>query len=107
MLSSQIRCVVGIDVAKTSHVVCALQAPIGTQLHRPSRIAASAEGYRQLVNWLHTWGEPAAILIGLEATGVLWEPLYEAVTAAGYQVLVLNPRQTACLRRQPGHACQD
>jgi transposase len=35
------------------------------------------------------------VLIGLEATGVLWEPLYEAVNQAGYSVLVLNPRQTA------------
>ena len=35
------------------------------------------------------------MLIGLEATGVLWEPLYDALTQAGYSVLVLNPRQTA------------
>jgi transposase len=45
--------------------------------------------------WLEQWGTPAEVLIGLEATGVLWEPLYEAVTHAGYTVLVLNPRQTS------------
>ena len=95
MLSSQIRCVVGIDVAKDAHVVCALQAPSGAMLQRATRIEASAQGYAHLCGWLSGWGEPEALLIGLEATGVLWEPLYEAVTRAGYSVLVLNPRQTS------------
>src|SRR5215472_729493 len=95
MGSSQIRCVLGIDVAKASHVVCALEAPSGAVRLRATRIEASAQGSVQLVEWLKTWGEPAALGIGREATGVLWEPLYEAVTQAGYSVLVLNPRQTA------------
>src|SRR5215469_11003510 len=95
MVPSQIRCVVGIDVAKASHVVCALEAPSGAVRQRALRIAASAEGYAQLVGWLKAWGDPELVLIGLEATGVLWEPLYEAVTQAGYTVLVLNPRQTS------------
>jgi transposase len=95
MVSAQIRCVVGIDVAKQVHVVCALEAPTGAPRQRAAKIAATAEGYAQLVEWLKHWGEPAALLIGLEATGVLWEPLYEAVTQAGYSMLVLNPRQTS------------
>ena len=95
MVSAQIRCVVGIDVAKASHVVCALEAPTGAPRQRAAKIAATAEGYAQLVEWLQQWGEPAELRIGLEATGVLWEPLYEAVTQAGYSVLVLNPRQTS------------
>lgn len=95
MLSPEIRCVVGIDIAKTAHVVCALDAPDGRVRQRPRRIAATAEGHAQLLAWLGGWGTPAAILIGLEATGPLWEPLHDALTAAGYTVLVLNPRQTA------------
>lgn len=95
MVPSQIRCVVGIDVAKASHVVCALEAPSGAVRQRTQRIEASAEGYAQLVGALKQWGDPETLLIGLEATGVLWEPLYEAVTQAGYTVLVLNPRQTS------------
>jgi transposase len=95
MLSSQIRCVVGIDVAKDAHVVCALEASTGAVRQRATRIEASAQGYAQLCGWLKEWGEPDALLIGLEATGVLWEPLYEAVTHAGYTILVLNPRQTS------------
>lgn len=95
MLSSQIRCVVGIDVAKASHVVCALEVPGGAMRQRATRIQATTEGYAHLCQWLRGWGEPETLLVGLEATGVLWEPLYEAVTQAGYSVLVLNPRQTA------------
>jgi transposase len=95
MVPSQIRYVVGIDVAKQFHVVCALEAPSGTLRQRATRIEATREGYDQLVQWLKRWGEPEALLIGLEATGVLWEPLYEVVTQAGYTILVLNPRQTA------------
>lgn len=95
MVAAPIRCVVGIDVAKDVHVICALEAPSGTLRQRATRIEASAQGYAQLIQWLKTWGEPGALLIGLEATGVLWEPLYDAVTQAGYPILVLNPRQTA------------
>jgi transposase len=95
MAPSQIRYVVSIDVAKEANVVCALEAPSGTVRKPALRIAATAEGYAQLRHWLEQWGTPAELLIGLEATGVLWEPLYEAVTQAGYTVLVLNPRQTA------------
>ncbi len=95
MVSAQIRCVVGIDVAKAAHVICALSAPSGAVRQRATRIEATTEGYCHLVEWLRGWGEPEALLIGLEATGMLWEPLYEAVTQAGYTVLVLNPRQTA------------
>ena len=95
MMAAPIRCVVGIDVAKDAHVVCALGSPGGAVRQRATRIEASAQGYAQLVEWLKTWGEPDTLLIGLEATGVLWEPLYEAVTQAGYSILVLNPRQTA------------
>jgi transposase len=95
MLAPEIRCVVGIDVAKQFHVVCALEAPTGTLRQRATRIAATAEGYAQLCAWLRTWGEKASLLIGMEATGTLWEPLHDTLLQAGYQVLVLNPRQTS------------
>jgi transposase len=71
MMSAQIRCVVGIDVAKDAHVVCALEAPSGVVRQRATRIAAAREGYAQLVQWLQTWGKSDTLLIGLEATGVL------------------------------------
>jgi transposase len=98
MTPAEIRCVVGIAVAKQAHVGCALAAPHGVLRHKPSQIEATREGYALVLAWLATWrasAQPEAVLIGLEATGVLWEPLYDALIQAGYSVLVLNPRQTA------------
>ncbi len=95
MVSPEVHCIVGIDVAKHAHVVCALEAPSGTLRQKPFTIEASAPGYAALCERLASWGECTSILVGLEATGPLWEPLYEALTGAGYQVLLLNPRQTA------------
>jgi Transposase len=114
MLAPEIRCVVGIDVAKHFHVVCALDAPSGSLRQRAAKIAATAEGYAPLCRWLRTWGEPAALLIGMEATGTLWEPLHDTLTRAGYTVLVLNPRQTSAWAASLGlrardrwHGCPD
>jgi transposase len=95
MLSPETRCVVGIDVAKAAHVVCALEAPSGALRLKSTAIAATAAGHAQLLAWLGTWGEPATLLIGLESTGSLWEPLYDALSQAGYTVALLNPHQTA------------
>lgn len=95
MLEAQVRYVVGIDAAKHSHVACALDARSGAIHQRPLTIAATAEGYAALCTLLRSWAAPEAIVVGVEATGCLWEPLYEALIAAGFTVLVLNPRQTA------------
>jgi transposase len=95
MLPAEIRCVVGIDVAKSAHVICALEAPSGTVRLKSTPIPAAAEGHTRLLAWLREWDEPAALLIGLESTGSLWEPLYDALSRAGYTVLLLNPHQTA------------
>jgi transposase len=95
MLDPQMQCVVGIDVAKRSHVVGAVEAATGKVRQRPKQLEATRAGYAELREWLAVWGAPETLLIGVEATGTLWEPLYDAVTQAGYQVVVLNPRQTA------------
>ncbi len=83
MVEEGIRCVVGIDVANRSHLVCALDAATAKPRQRPQSIAANADGYAQLRTWLTPWGTPQALLIGLEATGCLWEPLYDTLTRAG------------------------
>jgi transposase len=96
--AGETRYVVGIDVAKQTHVVCALEAPGGAIWLKPSQIAASAAGYARLHEWLQNWAGPQgpeAMLIGMEATGTLWEPLYDTLAHAGYQVQLLNPRPTA------------
>src|SRR5258706_9811421 len=95
MLSPKIGCVVGIDVAKSTHVVCALEAPSGALRRQSTAIPATAAGHAQLLDWLSGWGEPASLLIGREATGSRWEPLYDALTQAGHAVVLLTPHQTA------------
>ena len=95
MLPAEVRCVVGVDVAKRSHVVCAVEVASGTVRQKALKIPATAEGYTHLQAQLAQWGAPHQVLVGVEATGCLWEPLYDALTRAGYQVVVLNPRQTA------------
>ena len=95
MVDARICTVVGIDVAKRRHVLCALDAPTGAVRQRPKTIEATADGYQEVCRWLAGWGEPETLLIGLEATGCLWEPLYDALTQASYEVVILNPRQTA------------
>src|SRR5262245_37276816 len=102
MLAPEIHSVVGIDVAKQAHVVCALEAPSGAIRYKPSRIEATAEGYAQLRSWLETWGSPGQTVIGLEATGPLWEPLYDTLTQAGYTVLVRESAPDGLVGRQPG-----
>lgn len=104
MLAEAIRCVVGIDVAKAAHVVCVLAAPSGIALCKGTPIAANSVGPAQLCTWLHDWagGDPTQVLIGLESTGSLWEPLDNALTQAGYMVLVLTPHQTAAWATRRG-----
>jgi transposase len=87
--------VVGIDVAKHAHVCCVLEVATAKVCVRAHTIRASTDGYGELVQLLGRFGAPATMLVGLEATGCLWEPLYAALEQAGYPVLVLNPRQTA------------
>jgi transposase len=96
-LAAAIGCVVGSDVAKASQVVCALAAPAGAVLRKSTPMPASTAGYAQVGDWLPGWsrGDPASVLMGLESTGSLWEPLDEALPQAGDTVLVLNPHQTA------------
>ncbi|HZW32526.1 MAG TPA: transposase [Isosphaeraceae bacterium] len=95
MLDPQATSVVDIDVAKSGPAVCALDGPLGTVHQRPKSIAATIEGYAELGRWLATGGGPEAVLVGIAATGSLWEPIHDALTCAGYPVLVLTPRQTS------------
>jgi len=69
MLAPEIRYVVGIDVAKRTHTVCALDAQTGKVQLRPRTIEATATGYAEVCTLLQTWGDPQTILVGLEATG--------------------------------------
>jgi len=85
---------VGIDVALREHRIAVLDRD-GEAVGQSFTIAASKDGVATLLRTLAARGAtPVQTLIGLEASGHLWENLEAALVGAGYRVLVLNPLQT-------------
>lgn len=85
---------VGIDVGLREHRVAVLDRD-GEAVGQRFTIAASKDGVATLLRTLAARDATAAqTLIGLEASGHLWEDLEAALVGAGYRVIVLNPLQT-------------
>jgi transposase len=85
---------VGIDVALREHRIAVLDRD-GEAVGPSFTVAATTDGVATLLRTLAARAAPAAqTLIGLEASGHLWENLEAALIGAGYRVLVLNPLQT-------------
>ena len=85
---------VGIDVALREHRIAVLDRD-GEAVGPSFTIAASHDGVATLLRTLAARAATAAqTVIGLEASGHLWENLEAALVGAGYRVLVLNPLQT-------------
>src|SRR5258707_931257 len=84
----------GLDVALHEHRVAVLDSD-GEAVGPSFTIAASTDGLARIVGTLAARAATAAqTLIGLEASGHLWENLEAALVGAGYRVIVLNPLQT-------------
>ena len=82
---------VGIDVARDSHRV-ALIGLDGERLGGSFTVAATRRGLAQLERTLRERGaRPAQTLVGLEASGHLWENLEAFLSQKGYRVRLLNP----------------
>jgi len=89
---------VGIDIAKRSHVACVMQED-NTLKVAPFAFGADEAGFGELVQTLEALKvAKEAILIGMEATGLLFENLYRHLRNLGYRVVLLNPYQTAKFR---------
>jgi transposase len=85
---------VGIDVGLREHRIAVLDRD-GEAVGPSFTIAASTDGVATLLRTLATRDATVAqTLIGLEASGHLWENLEAALVGAGYRVIVLNPLQT-------------
>jgi transposase len=88
------RHVVGIDIGQKFHAA----AGVTTAGHDFGRIIsfdntrAGVDRLEQLV--LKPLGEPSRILIGMEATGHYWMPLFFELQRRGYHAIVINPIQT-------------
>ena len=84
----------GIDIAKRKHVACVIDRD-NECVVRSQSFNNDAEGYQALLNRLKDVGPRRRILVGMEATGHYWYALRDFLVGQGYEVVVLNPIQTA------------
>ena len=88
----------GIDVGKYRHHATLLDED-GKRVFRNVTFRQSREGVDGLLARLAETGQsPAGIRIGMEATGHYWMVLFQELTEAGYDVVVINPIVTAARR---------
>jgi len=89
---------VGIDIAKRSHVACVMREDNSLEI-RPFEFASTKAGFRKLQMQLQSLAcDISDVLIGMEATGLLFDNLYRFLKKLGYRVVLLNPYQTAKFR---------
>lgn len=88
---------VGIDVAKNTHFAAAMN-DLGEVLLEPFPFENNAEGFCLFQKKLASF-DKAVLLIGLESTGIYSENLICFLFGAGYRLAVINPIQTATLRK--------
>ena len=88
---------VGIDVAKETHVAAAMDSD-GVVLLDPFAFQNDHEGFQLLKAKLETL-DKNDLLIGLESTAHYAENLIFFLHAQGYRLAVINPVQTAAMRK--------
>ena len=87
---------VGIDLGKRQHAVCFLDEA-GQAVARPLRMPHTGRGLRQLHAQLACLSGPHQVI--MEASGAHWMGLARKLRAAGLTVHIVNPLQTAGLRK--------
>jgi transposase len=92
----------GIDIAKNSHVIGATDDR-GKDAAKPMQFANSASGFDRCAAYLDGLAESKSdLLVGMEATGHYWLPLFCRLQDEGYAVVVINPVRTDAMRRFKG-----
>jgi transposase len=92
---------VGIDIAKSFHIVSIIDDNETKVINKPFRINNDLKGFDKLVTILDSVTlDKNDFLIGLEATGIYGENLLEFIKSKGYNVKLLNPFQTSRYREQ-------
>ena len=92
----------GIDIAKNSHVIGATDER-GKDAAKPMQFANSTAGFDRCAAYLDGLAESKAdLLVGMEATGHYWLPLFCRLQDEGYAVVVINPIRTDAMRRFKG-----
>lgn len=89
---------IGIDIAKRSHQAAVTDAS-GELIVKPFSFKNSALGFAQFLSVLEENSVAySCCVIGLEATGHYWYPLYFFLVEQKFTVKVFNPIQTAAFR---------
>ena len=90
--------IVGIDIAKRSHMIRVIDSE-GRTVCRPFSIRNSCSGYNALLERLRKLtNHKSEFLFAMESTSHYWLALYTRLRKEGYQVVVLNPIQTSAMR---------
>lgn len=88
---------VGIDIAKAFSVCCVVDDK-EEFIIKPFPFNSSTGGFNKLVNHLESINDKSNMVIGMEATGLLFENLYRYLIDLNYNVILLNPYQTSQFR---------
>ena len=92
---------VGIDIAKSFHVVSVIDDNETKVINKPFKINNDYKGFDKLLSTLDSVTlNKDDFLIGIEATGIYGENLLEFLKSKGYSVKLLNPFQTSRYREQ-------
>jgi len=89
---------IGIDIAKAFSVCCVIDDK-EEMIIKPFPFNSSTGGFKKLINNIVSLNcDITDIIIGMEATGLLFENLYRYLLDLNYNVILLNPYQTAQYR---------
>ena len=88
---------VGIDIAKLNHFASALSSD-GEVLIEPFKFTNDSDGFFMLLSKLSSFDKDS-IIIGLESTAHYGNNLLMFLVPKGFKVVVINPIQTATLRK--------
>ena len=90
--------IVGIDIAKRSHMVRVIDSE-GKTVYKPFPIRNSCSGCNALLERLRKLtNHKSDFIFAMESTGHYWLALYTRLQKEGYHVVVLNPIQTDAMR---------
>jgi transposase len=89
---------IGIDIAK-DFSVCSVIDDKEEMIIKPFPFNSSTTGFKKLINNIESLNcDTKDIVIGMEATGLLFENLYRYLKNLNYNVILLNPYQTSQYR---------
>ena len=93
---------IGIDVAKKAHRCCILNSD-GEKTCPSFSFESSLLGFSSFLGKLPAFSSnPKEFVIAMEATGNLWENLFEFLSTKGFSPILLNPFQTNRFRETIG-----